>query len=57
MRDIIDIDSTYEDFEASDNQDEEKIVKKDKEKNIINLKDNEKEREILKAKTMSLMCN
>ena len=45
VRDIIDIDSTYEDFEASDNQDEEKIVKKDKEKNIINLKDNEKKEE------------
>ena len=30
VRDIIDIDSTYEDFEASNNEDEEKIVKKDK---------------------------
>ena len=28
MRDIIDIDSTYEDFEASDNEDELKVDKK-----------------------------
>ena len=40
VRDIIDIDSTYEDFEALEDDDELKINKKSKEKNIK--KDNEK---------------
>ena len=45
VRDIIDIDSTYEDFEASDNDDDLKInknkLKKDKEK----IDDNDKKDE------------
>ncbi len=46
VRDIIDIDSTYEDFEASDDDDQIKINKKTKEKENKNIKkDKEDEKE------------
>ncbi len=41
VRDIIDIDSTYEDFEALEDDDELKINKKTKEKNVKENKSNE----------------
>ncbi len=41
VRDIIDIDSTYEDFEALEDDDELKINKKTKEKNVNENKSNE----------------
>jgi RNA polymerase primary sigma factor len=45
VRDIIDIDSTYEDFEALDDDDELKVNKKAKEKNKDNKTDDEKKDE------------
>ena len=50
VRDIIDIDSTYEDFEALDDDDDLKINKKSKQK-----KDKEKIDEKLKKKMKTLM--
>ena len=45
VRDIIDIDSTYEDFEAANNEEGEKVVKKSKEKEINTNKETEKKDE------------
>ena len=56
MRDIIDIDSTYEDFESLEDDDELKINKKSKNKEIKKETSSEdkKEEEILQM-TMNLM--
>ena len=54
VRDIIDIDSTYEDFESSDDSDDLKINKKSKEKK---LDEDKKEKSKNPVVTMtSLMC-
>jgi len=42
VRDIIDIDSTYEDFEASDANENEKVKNKNKSKTDVDKKENEK---------------